>query len=149
MRPDTLLQAPHKWQNYYILLGEASATLTGLMFVAASLGTRLLNDKSGPKIQIFITPSALHFSPVTLSQTRQKNGWFTRIVIGGGGSTLIVMMTPAAAAAVVPCSSTCGMALWITALIRTPGRPIGPKSAPEFNAESMPSADSGAFRVAA
>lgn len=36
------------------------------MFIAASLGTRLLDDKSGPKVQTFITPTVLYFSLVLL-----------------------------------------------------------------------------------
>lgn len=62
MTPTDFAQALHEWQNFYTLLGEASATLTGLMFIAASLGTRLLDDKAGPKIQTFITPTVLYFS---------------------------------------------------------------------------------------
>ena len=38
MKPETFLQALHDWQSFYTLIGEVSATLTGLMFVAASLG---------------------------------------------------------------------------------------------------------------
>ncbi len=55
-------QTLHGWQNFYTLLGEASATLTGLMFVAASLGTRLINDDNDPKARTFITPPVLYFS---------------------------------------------------------------------------------------
>ncbi len=79
MTPSEFIQILHGWQNYYTLLGESSATLTGLMFVAASLGARLLDDKSGPKIQTFITPSVIYFSLVLVlsalmnvpTQTRQ------------------------------------------------------------------------------
>jgi len=66
MRPDTFLQALHGWQNFYTLLGEASATLTGLMFVAASLGARLINDEADPKVRTFLTPTVVHFSLVLL-----------------------------------------------------------------------------------
>ncbi len=66
MMPDVVPTALHEWQNYYILLGEVSATLTGLMFVAASLGTSLIDDKSGPKVQTFMTPTVVYFSLVLL-----------------------------------------------------------------------------------
>ena len=66
MRPDTFLQALHDWQNFYTLLGEASAPLAGLMFVAASLGTRLINEDSDPKVRTFLTPTVLYFSLVLL-----------------------------------------------------------------------------------
>ncbi len=62
MTPPDFTQALHEWQNFYTLLGEASATLTGLMFIAASLGTSLIDDKAGPKVQTFITPTVLYFS---------------------------------------------------------------------------------------
>ena len=66
MRPDTFLQARHDWQNFYMLLGEASATLAGLMFVAASLGARLINEDSDPKVRTFLTPTVVYFSLVLL-----------------------------------------------------------------------------------
>ena len=66
MRPDAVLQAVYEWQNYYTLLGEVSATLTGLMFVAASLGARLIDGNSGPKVQTFMTPTVVYFSLVLL-----------------------------------------------------------------------------------
>jgi len=63
---ETFSQILHAWQNFYTLLGEASATLTGLMFIAASLGTSLIDDKAGPKVQTFITPTVTYFSLVLL-----------------------------------------------------------------------------------
>ena len=67
MRPDTFLQALHDWQNFYTLLGEASATLAGLMFVAAILGARLINEDSDAKVRTLLTPTVLYFSLVLLS----------------------------------------------------------------------------------
>lgn len=66
MRPDTFLQALHGWQGFYTLLGSAAATLTGLMFVAASLGARLISDEVDPKVRTFLTPTVVHFSLVLL-----------------------------------------------------------------------------------
>ena len=66
MTPAELIQVLRNWQNYYTMLGEVSATLTGLMFVAASLGTRFIDDKSGPKVQTFMTPTVVYFSLVLL-----------------------------------------------------------------------------------
>ena len=63
---DSFLQSLHGWQNFYQLVGEASATLTGLMFVAASLGTSVIDEKAGPKVQTFITPTVAYFSMVLL-----------------------------------------------------------------------------------
>ena len=66
MTPLEFTQVLHEWQNYYTLLGEVSATLTGLMFVAASLATRLIDNSSGPKVQTFMTPTVVYFSLVLL-----------------------------------------------------------------------------------
>ncbi len=66
MTPADLTQALHDWQPYYTLLGGVSATLTGLMFVAASLGTRFIDNDSSPKVQTFMTPTVVYFSLVLL-----------------------------------------------------------------------------------
>ena len=66
MKPDSFLQALHDWQGFYALLGSAAATLTGLMFVAASLGARLINDEADPKVRTFLTPTVIYFSLVLL-----------------------------------------------------------------------------------
>ncbi len=66
MPPDNFIQALHGWQSFYSLLGESAATLTGLMFVAASLGAHLINDVNSPKVRTFITPTVIYFSLVLL-----------------------------------------------------------------------------------
>jgi hypothetical protein len=55
--PDTL----HSWQNFYFMVGGASAGLMGLMFVALSLGMHLVNDKTRAEFPAFVTPSILYF----------------------------------------------------------------------------------------
>ena len=54
-----------QWQNFYMLLGGASATLVGLMFIAISLGSgrwtpedRLLLNAS---FSAFMSPTFIHF----------------------------------------------------------------------------------------
>ena len=49
------------WQTFYVLIGSAAATLTGLMFVVIALvaGTRL--RRSGDPIAAFNTPNVVHF----------------------------------------------------------------------------------------
>ena len=66
MGPDIFLQALHGWQNFYTLLGGAAVPLTGLMFVAAGLGARLISDEADPKVRTFLTPTVVHFSLVLL-----------------------------------------------------------------------------------
>ena len=44
------MQAPvselfHSWHDFYLLVGTASATLVGLMFVAATLGASVFSER--------------------------------------------------------------------------------------------------------
>lgn len=66
MEPVAFAQVLHGWQVFYTLVGGAAATLTGLMFVAASLGVRLINERDDPLVRTFITPTVIHFSVVLL-----------------------------------------------------------------------------------
>lgn len=55
-----------RWQNFYMLLGGASATLAGLMFIAISLGgTRRPTADERSMIQLaysaFLSPTYIHF----------------------------------------------------------------------------------------
>jgi hypothetical protein len=49
------------WHDFYILVGTASATLVGLMFVAASIGANVFNEGRAP-LEAFLTPTVVHFS---------------------------------------------------------------------------------------
>ncbi len=54
------------WQNYYIILGTAAATLTGLMFLVISLmaGARVRSSTVYVAIDAFNTPTIVHFCAV-------------------------------------------------------------------------------------
>src|SRR5262245_45860717 len=54
----------HEWHDFYVLLGTASATLVGLMFVAASIGTTVFNEDHRAALEAFITPTVVHFAAV-------------------------------------------------------------------------------------
>jgi hypothetical protein len=54
------------WQNFYFMIGGAAAALMGLMFVALSLGTGLLNDDTRDEFSTFVTPSVVYFASVLL-----------------------------------------------------------------------------------
>src|SRR5262245_461388 len=49
------------WHDFYTLTGGASATLAGLMFVAMSLGSHLVNAETRDAFDIFVTPSIIYF----------------------------------------------------------------------------------------
>ncbi len=89
--PDTFTTALHDWQSFYALIGEASATLTGLMFVAVSLGARILDDNAQPKIRTFLTPTVIYFSLVLLLAALMNVPTQTRPALAGelGGVGLV------------------------------------------------------------
>ena len=51
------------WQNFYVIVGTAAATLTGLMFVVITLIVQLRVQVSSPRsgIAVFSTPNVVHF----------------------------------------------------------------------------------------
>ena len=56
----------HDWHDFYLLVGTASATLVGLMFVAASIGASIFNQDRQPAMSAFIGSTVVHFSAVLL-----------------------------------------------------------------------------------
>ncbi len=56
----------HGWQNFYFMVGGASAGLIGLMFVALSLGIHLVNAQTLTQMEAFATPSVLYFASTLL-----------------------------------------------------------------------------------
>jgi len=56
------------WQNFYMLLGTAAATLTGLMFVATTLiaGIDAHLPTLNAAVSAFNTPTVVHFATVLL-----------------------------------------------------------------------------------
>ena len=54
----------HTWHDFYLLVGTASATLVGLMFVAASIGAQVFTEKNRAGMRAFISPTVVHFSAV-------------------------------------------------------------------------------------
>jgi len=53
-----------EWHDFYVLVGTASATLVGLMFVAVSIGTTIFNESNRAAGEAFITPTVTHFAAV-------------------------------------------------------------------------------------
>lgn len=65
---ENLNQSLHEWQNFYLLVGTASATLTGLLFVAVSLGTHMVTGRED-SVRTFVTPTLVHFIAVVVTAT--------------------------------------------------------------------------------
>jgi hypothetical protein len=51
----------HAWHDFYALVGAASATLIGLLFVAASIGSSYFSEKHRGPLNSFLTPTVAHF----------------------------------------------------------------------------------------
>ena len=66
---DALALPLQGWQDFYILAGTAAATLVGLMFVAISLGSRLITQQSMAALRVFLTPTIIHFIYVLVLAT--------------------------------------------------------------------------------
>jgi hypothetical protein len=49
------------WQGFYVIVGSAAATLTGLMFVVITLIARTQTRSSSGSIAAFGTPTVVHF----------------------------------------------------------------------------------------
>ncbi len=59
-----LLDALRPWQGFYSLVGTASATLVGLLFVAASVGSGIYTPEKRQALRAFLSPTVFHFSSV-------------------------------------------------------------------------------------
>jgi hypothetical protein len=79
------------WQNFYIVIATASATLIGAMFVVVSIGIRFLTPERAEGIRTFLTSTVLHLSTALLTAAltlvpRLDWPWLGAIIgIGGLG----------------------------------------------------------------
>jgi len=85
----SLSELLHDWHDFYLLVGTASATLVGLMFVAASIGSSIFDEDHRIGMTAFITPTVVHFAAVLftcLLITIPTHSWRTLGgFIGAGG----------------------------------------------------------------
>ena len=65
------------WQNFYVLVGTAAATLTGLMFVVITLIVQIRVQVSSPRsgIAVFSTPNVVHFGLALLVAALLSAPW--------------------------------------------------------------------------
>jgi hypothetical protein len=50
------------WHEFYLLVGTAGVTLTGLLFVVVSLGPRVVAQHQATGVRAFISPNAVYFT---------------------------------------------------------------------------------------
>ncbi len=85
----SLAELLHDWHDFYVLVGTASATLVGLMFVAVSIGTSIFNEDHRAAMTAFITPTVMHFAAVLfvcLLGTIPTHTWYTLGGLLGAGA---------------------------------------------------------------
>ena len=79
----------HDWHDFYLLVGTASATLVGLMFVAATLGASMFSERNRYGLQAFISPTVVDFASVMficIVVTIPSQTWLTLgVLLAGGG----------------------------------------------------------------
>lgn len=65
--PDPLIPLLRDWHDFYALIGTASATLVGLMFVAISLGVGVYSAERKTGLRTFVSPTVVHFSAILVT----------------------------------------------------------------------------------
>jgi hypothetical protein len=63
------------WVNFYIIIGSAAATLTGLMFVVITLSARVPDRRSSEAFGAFATPTVVHFGIALLVAASLSAPW--------------------------------------------------------------------------
>ncbi len=75
-------EALREWHDFYVLIGTASGTLIGLMFVAASIAATAMGERYRPGMEAFITPTVAHFSAVLFVCLLVMAPTHTRVSLG-------------------------------------------------------------------
>jgi hypothetical protein len=63
----SLAEALAHWHEFYTLLGAASGTLVGLLFVAASVGSGAFSTGRRAPLRVFLSASVIHFSTILVA----------------------------------------------------------------------------------
>jgi hypothetical protein len=63
---ETALSLLPRWENFYVIMGTAAASLTGLMFVVITVSAGVRNRRSSDGIGAFSTPTVFHFGAALL-----------------------------------------------------------------------------------
>jgi hypothetical protein len=90
----TLADAMGRWHEFYALLGTASATLVGLLFVAATIGSGVFSSDRRAPMRAFLSATLVHFSSILaacLMVLAPVGSWlvFGVLIACGGGVGLI------------------------------------------------------------
>ena len=80
-----------QWHEFYSIIGEASATLVALIFVAASIGAEVFTSKQAGT-RSFLSPTVVHFTAVLVICLLGSIPTETPVVLGAllGGVALLM-----------------------------------------------------------
>ena len=89
------------WHEFYLLIGTAGLTLTGLLFVIVSFGARTLAHEARTGVPAFVSPNAVFFTAVLVVSAvflvpgipRAAVGWF--LCLGSFASLAYLVSTRA------------------------------------------------------
>jgi hypothetical protein len=71
------------WRDFYAVLGEASATMVALLFVAASVGSGVFSpDRSAP-LRVFLSASVVHFGGILAASLIVLAPFRSQVLLGG------------------------------------------------------------------
>jgi hypothetical protein len=106
------------WQNFYTLLGEASATLIGLLFVAVSLGARMITTETTHRVHAFMTPAVIRFTILLLiaaivDMPAESAGWLSAEMATIGVVGLVNLALVVSALAVMHRSERFEPTIWL------------------------------------
>ena len=98
---EAILSPLAAWQTFYVIIGSAAATLTGLMFVVVTLiaGVRLRASSPSEAFTTFNTPTVLHFGIALLVAALLSAPWQALWqagvllgLVGLGGATYVIIV---------------------------------------------------------
>ena len=98
---EAVLSPLASWQNFYVIIGSAAATLTGLLFVVIALiaGVRVRVSSPSSGIAVFSTPNVFHFGAALLVAASLSAPWQALWqagvllgLAGLGGATYVVIV---------------------------------------------------------
>jgi hypothetical protein len=92
--PEAALLPLATWQNFYVIVGTAAATLTGLLFVVITLLAQI--HISSPRSPVFTTSNVFHFGAVLLAaailSAPWQALWQASLLLGLGGLAGVTYM---------------------------------------------------------
>ena len=74
---DSMNTALAAWQNFYVIIGSAGASLIGLQFVAIALVSNFRRNPTAETISAFSTPTVLHLGGALLVSAIMTAPWLS------------------------------------------------------------------------